>query len=157
MGSGVARIECRHRERRPVGIAGRVRVAVAVGSLDRGDGTPAVVGVLRVVERDHAVGQAGTEQSEHAGVLADPSFARAARMALAAFSPTRIPWRTCPPPPIWVSESWNFASTTVCWFGKSDSRTVCAADAAAASGDALRGACETTYGACRPLIAFTAS
>jgi len=78
-------------------------------------------------------------------------------MALAASFPTRIPWRTCAPPPIWDRESWNFASITDCWFGKSDSRAVCAAAAAAASGDALRGACETRYGACPPLIAFTAS
>src|SRR5438128_11517348 len=91
------------------------------------------------------------------GVLSDPSSASAARMALAASFPTRIPCQTCAPPPIWDRESWNFASITDCWFGKRDSRAVCAAAAAAASGDTLRGACKTRYGACPPLIAFTAS
>src|SRR5207245_10198518 len=88
------------------------------------------------------------------GIWAAPSFAREARMALAASFPTRIPWRTRAPPPIWDRESWNFASITDCWFGKSDNGAACAAAAAAASGDALRGACETRYGACPPLIAF---
>jgi len=78
-------------------------------------------------------------------------------MALAASSPTRIPSRTCAPSPISVRESWNFASITDCWLGKRDSRAVCAAAAAAASGDSLRGACKTRYGACPPLIAFIAS
>jgi hypothetical protein len=91
------------------------------------------------------------------GVLSDPSSARAARMALAASSPTRIPRRTRAPRPIWVNESWNFASMTDCWFGKSDSRVVCAAAAAAASGDTLGGAANARYEACPPTIAFTAS
>src|SRR2546426_5855588 len=79
MSAGVARIQCRHRQRGPVGIARRVRVAVVVGSPDRRDGTPTVVRVLGVVERDHAVGQARIEQGEHAGVLLEAVVERHAR------------------------------------------------------------------------------
>src|SRR5207249_10263750 len=79
MSAGVARVQCRHRQRGPVGIARRVRVAVVVGRLDRRDGTPAVVRVLGVVECDHAVGQARIEQGEHAGVLLEAVVERHAR------------------------------------------------------------------------------
>jgi len=78
-------------------------------------------------------------------------------MALAASSPTRMPCRTCAPSPICASESAYFASITPRWLGKSAKSVVCAAAAAAASGDALRGACSTRYGAWPPTIAFTAS
>ena len=79
VGTGVAGVQRRRCQRRPRGIAGGVRVAVVVGRLHRGDRTPAMVGVLRVVQRDHAVGHAGVEHREHPRVLRERVVVRHAR------------------------------------------------------------------------------
>ena len=66
MGTGVARIIGGVRQRNPVRVGDRVGIPL-VARGDRGDRSPVVVGVLRVVQGDRAVSERRIEQREQAG------------------------------------------------------------------------------------------
>src|SRR5207237_8283625 len=57
----------------------RVVVQALVGRPDSRDGTPAVVRILAVVQRDHAVCETRLEQGEQAGVLLEAVVERETR------------------------------------------------------------------------------